>query len=215
MRIQDQLPGGPVSTPPTTWTERLPHALTDAAVIARSRVNEYASSTSLANASVPRRGTLSWLKECIIEGLAAYGEAMYPYVVEPNESVDRQDWAADRQRPHQDRDDIPHSYGMPFGFEDQARIWRSVAPGREHQFSEIDTFAPEDSAPRKKQRNWFLAWKATIASNLGRFWLRARREQNYRAMIKGLESLDDRTLKDIGIPRGQIEYAVRHDRRGE
>jgi uncharacterized protein YjiS (DUF1127 family) len=214
VRIQDQLPGGPVSTPDTTSMRRLRRELADAAVPWQPRVNGYAS-PPLANPGVPHRGALSWLKEFIVEGLAAYGEALYPCVIEPGESVVRNERAKDRQRPRrvhcQDRDDILHSYEMRFGFEDRD----SIAPYRERQFSEISTFAPEDPAPPKQQRNWFQAWKATIASNLGRLRSRMRQDRKYRAMIRGLESLDDRTLKDTGIPRGEIEYAVRYDRQDE
>jgi uncharacterized protein YjiS (DUF1127 family) len=215
VRIQDQLPGGPVSTPVTTSTRRLPRELTDAAVPWRPRVNEHASPPPLANTDVPRRGALSWLKECIIEGLAAYGEALYPCVIEPGESVIRHDRAEDRQSPrrahHQDRDDTLHSYEMRFGFESHD----PVAPYRERQYSAIGTFAPESPTPPKQQRNWFQACKAAIASSFGRYWSRMRQERKYRAMIKGLEVLDDRTLQDIGIPRGEIEYAVRYDRQAE
>jgi uncharacterized protein YjiS (DUF1127 family) len=42
-----------------------------------------------------------------------------------------------------------------------------------------------------------------------------RREQREWALIETLHSLDDRTLKDIGIPRCQIEYAVRHGNQDE
>jgi uncharacterized protein YjiS (DUF1127 family) len=211
VRIQDQLSVDPVSTSVTTSMRRLRRELADAAVW-RPRINGYASPPPLANADVPRRGGLSRLKKFIIEGLAAYGEALYPCVIEPGESVVRHDRAEDRQRRrrahHQDRDDILHLYEMRFGFEDHD----SIAPYRELQFSEISTFAPEDPTPPKQPRNRFQACKTTIASNVGRFWSRMRQERKYHAMIKGLESLDDRTLKDIGVPRGEIEYAVRHDR---
>jgi hypothetical protein len=47
----------------TTSMEQLPHAMTDTAIAPRSRVNEYASRASRANAGVPRRGARSRLKE--------------------------------------------------------------------------------------------------------------------------------------------------------
>jgi hypothetical protein len=94
----------------TTSMEQLPHAMTDTAIAPRSRVNEYASRASRANAGVPRRGARSRLKELIIEGMAAYDEEQHPCVVEPRESADHQDGAEDWQGPRracqQDRDGI-------------------------------------------------------------------------------------------------------------
>ncbi len=54
------------------------------------------------------------------------------------------------------------------------------------------------------------AWNARIISRLVMLWARMRRAQNIRRTITTLESLDDRTLKDIGMHRCQIQSVVTH-----
>jgi uncharacterized protein YjiS (DUF1127 family) len=207
-------------------------ALTDSAVdgaspagwaaAAQSRFDSLTSPPSLADAGVPRpaaRGALSWLKEFIIEGLAAYGHALYPCLVEPGESVDRHDQAEVWQRSHrtsrQDHEAVFHPSELPFCFEDHATVRHLTAERGEYQFVQSGRSAPEDPVRPEIQRNCFRSWKTTFASAVFRFWSRMRQKQKLGAMIRGLEALDDRTLKDIGIPRGQIRFAVSQARQEE
>lgn len=43
---------------------------------------------------------------------------------------------------------------------------------------------------------------------------KAAEEKEIKRAIRELKSFDDRQLRDIGIPRGEIELAVRHGRPG-
>jgi uncharacterized protein YjiS (DUF1127 family) len=140
------------------------------------------------------------MKTLIIEGLAAYGQSLYPCFVEPGESIDRHELAEDQQYQwrlsHQYRQEISRPPEMPWDFEDRASAGRYLAkPDRSQTVSPIRI--------------------ATVTSALIRFWSRLRREQKQWALIEMLHSLDDRTLNDIGIPRGQIEYAVRRGHQDE
>jgi uncharacterized protein YjiS (DUF1127 family) len=62
---------------------------------------------------------------------------------------------------------------------------------------------------RSTAEKTYRTWITTIPSALVRFWIWMRHERATRLMRDALQALDDRTLKDIGIPRCQIEYAVR------
>jgi uncharacterized protein YjiS (DUF1127 family) len=55
-------------------------------------------------------------------------------------------------------------------------------------------------------------WITSIASIVAELWSRMLREREIRGIRAAWETIDDRTLRDIGISRYQIEYArdVRH-----
>jgi uncharacterized protein YjiS (DUF1127 family) len=63
-------------------------------------------------------------------------------------------------------------------------------------------FARPETAP-----TGFLGWRASVISILAECWSRMLREREIRRLRAAWESLDDRTLKDIGISRHEIEYA--------
>jgi uncharacterized protein YjiS (DUF1127 family) len=50
------------------------------------------------------------------------------------------------------------------------------------------------------------AWIASIVSILAEVWSRMLRHNEIRRMRTGWEKIDEQTLKDIGICRGEIEY---------
>lgn len=56
------------------------------------------------------------------------------------------------------------------------------------------------------------AWPAAPVRSImrGIAWLLSRRR--LRRAIKELRALDDRTLRDIGLRRGEVEYAARYGR---
>ena len=55
-------------------------------------------------------------------------------------------------------------------------------------------------------------WGVTAASLLAKLWSRVLRAREIRRMTAELQALDDRTLKDIGTSRCEIELVVRHGR---
>jgi uncharacterized protein YjiS (DUF1127 family) len=50
------------------------------------------------------------------------------------------------------------------------------------------------------------AWIISIASMVAKLWSRMLRERELRRIRAAWETVDDRTLKDIGISRYEIEY---------
>jgi uncharacterized protein YjiS (DUF1127 family) len=57
-----------------------------------------------------------------------------------------------------------------------------------------------------------VKWLRMLVLRSARFARRAAAEQGRRSAIRQLQQLDDRTLRDIGIHRGEIEFAVRNGR---
>jgi uncharacterized protein YjiS (DUF1127 family) len=73
-------------------------------------------------------------------------------------------------------------------------------PQRGLQHSGINNeTAPSDFA------GW-RAWIVSIASVVAKLWSRMIRERKSRRIRAAWEAVDDRTLKDIGISRYEIEY---------
>jgi uncharacterized protein YjiS (DUF1127 family) len=65
------------------------------------------------------------------------------------------------------------------------------------------------STDGSNRRNWLTRPLATIASR----WAHWRREREIKRTVAALVELDDRTLRDAGIPcRSEIEQAVRYGR---
>jgi uncharacterized protein YjiS (DUF1127 family) len=63
------------------------------------------------------------------------------------------------------------------------------------------------SIDQSNHRNWLTGFWSTIASR----WVRWRREREIKKAAAALLALDDRTLRDIGIPhRSQVEQLVRY-----
>ena len=46
-------------------------------------------------------------------------------------------------------------------------------------------------------------------SLFGRAWQKVRKHREYHRLVDELQQLDDRMLKDLGIPRHQIEVIAR------
>jgi uncharacterized protein YjiS (DUF1127 family) len=69
--------------------------------------------------------------------------------------------------------------------------------------------SPSIDADRSSRRHWLIRPWSGMASR----WRRWRDEREIAALVADLEELDDRTLRDIGIPhRSQIVQAVRYGR---
>jgi uncharacterized protein YjiS (DUF1127 family) len=116
----------------------------------------------------------------VIEGLAAYGEAMY--LLAPSEQAYTR---------HHDRsaltDQRPLVRGRP----------AALPPPPAAGFARPETTT---SAP----------WSSRIAVRLAGLRSALWRGWQQRRAIEALEALDDRTLRDIGLSRPQIAHAIRH-----
>jgi uncharacterized protein YjiS (DUF1127 family) len=119
-----------------------------------------------------------------VEGLAAYAEAMYPSFAKPGEFIDDQELDRNSLRCRHTQND--HGSGAPW-----LNASHSPTSGNSKRSARAQTASP--------------GWSARITSPVARFWSRMRRELGARQRITHLEALDDRTLKDIGISRYQIE----------
>ena len=55
-------------------------------------------------------------------------------------------------------------------------------------------------------------WIARLGQDVAQLWAHLRYEREIARVRQMLSEKDDRSLKDIGINRGQIEHLVRHGR---
>jgi uncharacterized protein YjiS (DUF1127 family) len=210
VRIRDQMPGDPTSRVFVEHRERATGSDIKFSAVDGASFDEWSASGAIRShtngpARFPAepdtsrhssRSATTWLKAFMIEGLAAYGQSLYPCFIEPVESMDRHELTEGRRLSHRHWREVSRPAEMRRSFEDHPRAYRHFA-------------MPE--TPRTGSPTWI----ATVTSALVRFCSWMRREQKKWSMIQMLHSLDDRTLKDIGIPRGQIEYAVRHGNQDE
>jgi uncharacterized protein YjiS (DUF1127 family) len=125
----------------------------------------------------PVAAALSWLAVCLVEGFAAYGQAVYPSFVDPSKIDDHQEPAPGSQS-------------------------RSRAQGE--QKSEAPWLTA--SYPRATPGGWIKRVKSEVA----KVWSSMRFERRVRLTMTALARLDDRTLKDSGLHRSQIESVARH-----
>jgi uncharacterized protein YjiS (DUF1127 family) len=87
---------------------------------------------------------------------------------------------------------------------------------------QIDSWPPFSSFELERQaaieRNLFIQdcgraamrWLRLLALRGTRFARRVAAERQRRKAIRQLKGLDDRTLRDIGVHRGEIEFVVRN-----
>ena len=129
---------------------------------------------------------MSWLITLLIESFAASAQAMYPVCPLSDEAVE-EDAEPALQAPRQ-----AESGSDP--------AWSNAA-----QSSFFD-----DRLSMEKVSIGSFGWSARVRSRAIRLWSSGRRARQRRRAITELETLDDRTLKDIGIHRCQIESVVRH-----
>jgi uncharacterized protein YjiS (DUF1127 family) len=60
---------------------------------------------------------------------------------------------------------------------------------------------------------WYMAGLPTLLADVATLWMHGRREREIKKSVAALAKLDDRTLRDIGIPqRSLIEQVVRYCR---
>jgi uncharacterized protein YjiS (DUF1127 family) len=133
---------------------------------------------------------MSWTIAQVLAGCAAYAQAMYPCEIE-DESRARMDSPACAPR---------ESVPLP-----QWRKPQSVAA----------VFAVDCVVQSETPRVDPPGWSASIASLWGELRSRISRQRARRLTIAELCALDDRSLRDIGLCRGDIEHIARHGDRCE
>jgi uncharacterized protein YjiS (DUF1127 family) len=126
---------------------------------------------------------MSWTFAQALAGCAAYAEAMYPGFVE---HVDRRDPLRD----------APSGDGNP---DQRLGEMPSIAPALE----------AESIARPEAPLSGPAVSSGSITSLIGKFRSSMRRERDRRPATVELQALDDRTLRDIGISRSDIEYFTR------
>jgi uncharacterized protein YjiS (DUF1127 family) len=142
------------------------------------------------NASGRRTATaMPWLVAWLIEGFAAYRDAMYPSIVDRGELIDGQELERNSQTRWQDQG--KHGSNVP---------WLNASQPRMSEAAERSAGARTASP----------GWSAKIAAPVTRLWSEVHHERETRLTMTKLEALDDHTLKDIGLHRSQVESVVKH-----
>jgi uncharacterized protein YjiS (DUF1127 family) len=90
---------------------------------------------------------------------------------------------------------------------EQANRARPGSEARSEDAGQTESYRSPSLIDRSNHRNWLTGPWSTIASR----WVRWRREREIKKAVAVLVALDDRTLRDIGIPhRSQVEQLVRY-----
>jgi uncharacterized protein YjiS (DUF1127 family) len=78
----------------------------------------------------------------------------------------------------------------------------------------VSSFEPHETmqwvSPRAIAEEGSARWLDRMRSLPGKLWSWIREANEHRRDAEALEALDERTLKDMGISRGEIGYLVRH-----
>lgn len=133
---------------------------------------------------------MSWTIAHALAGCAAYAEAMYPGVFQPDEQINHRHPAGEFEAPDQPRPSPPaqvSATAVQTGYMARPEAARADSPG----------------------------WGASLTSLVAGFRSAIRRRRDRRLAILELRALDDRSLRDIGISRCDIEYFVRRGDRCE
>lgn len=128
--------------------------------------------------------TMSSLAARIIEAFAAHAQGMHPGFADSNERCDHLE-------PDRSAQPVRHPQGE-HGSE-TPRLYGNDPWGRKAPMQSTGVTLP-----------------VRPTSVLTRFWSGIRHERKVRLTVLSLRALDDRTLKDIGIHRSQIESVARH-----
>jgi len=153
-----------------------------------------------------RRSIRTWFSKAIAligDGVAAHGENMYPSFFGPGEDAILL-FLRETRRP----DDTIRSREMPDDIRDEAPPRGGTAGS-----GITGPFESDDLARAKEPSADVPTSGAGGMSALGRIWSRLRRARARRRTRLTLEILDDQTLKDIGISRGEIDYFTWHENR--
>jgi len=150
---------------------------------------------------------VSWICVQVLEGCAAYGAAMYPLPMDlenPPHRGDPQSGREEPNRPGRTRSGpgeiFPGAKGAIGG---NATVLYLAPSSKAWPDAE---FVVRRQAARAASRGW-AAFIRSVAAGI-RTKIRLWRDR--RLAITELRSLDDRSLRDVGISRGDIEYVMRH-----
>jgi len=150
------------------------------------------------------------VRDYTLEGLCLHAMALHPeFFWSPGEESDQADLLATTVRPAE-HDAVPQSQRAMVTVKDlwpdeitQIVSWRTVEPFGLGQWGSADESLLQGGSP---------GWRPWLASIAARLWTRMREARGRRRSIAALHALDDRTLKDIGLARHQIEHAVIYGR---
>jgi uncharacterized protein YjiS (DUF1127 family) len=148
-----------------------------------------------------------------LEGLCLHAMALHPeFFWSLGEESDQADLLATTVWPAE-HDAIPQSQRAMVTVKDlwpdepdeatQMVSWRTVEPLGLRQGGPADESLLQGGSP---------GWRPWLASIAARLWTRMREARERRRSIAALHALDDRTLKDMGLDRHQIEHAVIYGR---
>jgi uncharacterized protein YjiS (DUF1127 family) len=107
-----------------------------------------------------------------------------------------------------DRQDLPANNPRERSMQYQKRLPVAALIGSALGERLVRPSGSAQASSRTQSSDW-LAW---IASLLGRLSSRVLRERKIERARAALYALDDRTLKDIGISRHEIDLVARHGR---
>jgi uncharacterized protein YjiS (DUF1127 family) len=150
---------------------------------------------------------VSWTMAQALAGCAAYAEAMYPGFVE---HVDRRGplREAESGNPEQLPGEMPSIAKHGIGGAGPISLPRQTPSGALPV--EAGCMARSEGAQAAA-----AVLSGSITSLIGKFRSRMRRERDRRLAMAELRALDDRSLRDIGISRSDIEYFARRGDRCE
>jgi uncharacterized protein YjiS (DUF1127 family) len=152
------------------------------------------SSRSNPNASQhPASEAMSRVLACLSESFTVRGAAMYPRLLDYADLIDAGD-VADGERP-----------GKCLLPRWQAQVQRENEVPRLSRGYLRTSESFEGSA---NTQSAFPGWSGRVTSCVTGFWSRICREWQIWSTVRQLQTLDDRTLEDIGIHRSQIESAA-------
>jgi uncharacterized protein YjiS (DUF1127 family) len=173
---------------------------------------------------------MSWMADPLIEGFAAYGKSLHPGFFEPPavatpdeiKAVDTPDEikavdTPDETRTPRCRDTAHDHHRIEISYLDEwldrsgydrAPIEPAPPPRRGRPTRVASFIRGQRTSPDARATG--SVWRAFVLSPLARLWSIARNPRRPTLMIQELDTLDDRTLRDIGMSRCQIEHRARN-----
>ena len=141
----------------------------------------------------PASAAMSGLVAFLAENFAGRGEAVYPSLLDYAGWIDASE-VTNGERPGQ---------GLLPRWQDQHEN-EVPRPNASYLRTSEDFEGSANTQPASR------GWSGTITSCLTGFWSRLCREWEVSSTVRGLQALDDQTLRDIGLHRSEIESVARH-----